>query len=269
VTKLKIPSLNEFEFQIKYTETDQRNHVNEIWLHTHSEFELYVNLSGDVSFLVENSLYELTRGDVIVARPGEYHHCVYRSGAPHKLFWILFDCQKNKEVLDFLKEGFRENYISPKDNLREELIELCYALYNGALTDEEKIYAFFRVFAILKQSKNNANEKSALPEDLCKIIEYIDCHINEEIIVADIVKALYISHRTLERRFKEGLNTTPLQYIRKKKLMLAAKLMIEGESVLSAGLNVGYNDNSYFIELFKRYYGVTPYQYKKNYNKTK
>jgi AraC-like DNA-binding protein/quercetin dioxygenase-like cupin family protein len=266
ITKLKIPALNEFKFQIKHTETDQSNHVNGILLHTHCEFELYVNLSGDVSFLVENNLYELSRGDVIVARPGEYHHCVYRSDAPHKLFWILFDSQKNKEILDFLKEEFCENYVSPKENLREELIDLCYALYEGALTDEEKIYTFFRIFAILKQSKNNTNEKSVLPQDLCKIMEYIDRHIHEEIIITDIVKALFISQRTLERRFKEVLNTTPLQYIRKKKLMLAAKLMREGESVLSAGLSVGYNDNSYFIELFKRYYKLTPYQYKKNYN---
>ena len=41
ITKLKIPTLNEFEFQIKYTETDRHSHTNEIGLHTHSEFELY------------------------------------------------------------------------------------------------------------------------------------------------------------------------------------------------------------------------------------
>ena len=111
ITKLTIPALNSFEFQIKYTETDRKSHTHEIGLHTHNEFEIYINLSGDVSFLVENNLYKLSRGDVIIARPGEYHHCVYRSDAPHKLFWILFDCRKNNDILDFLKDGFCENYI--------------------------------------------------------------------------------------------------------------------------------------------------------------
>ncbi len=266
ITKIKIPALNEFDFQIKLTETNRNIHTHETGLHTHSEFELYVNLSGDVSFLVENNLYDLTRGDVIVARPGEYHHCVYRSDAPHKLFWILFDCNKNSDILDFLQESFCENYISPQDNLREELLALCYTLHNGNLTDEEKIYTFFRIFAILKQSKSPISTKSVLPQELHKIIDYIDRHIYEEITVIGIAKALYISQSTLERRFKEALDLTPLEYIRKKKLVLAAQLLRDGKTVLTAGTSVGYNDNSYFIELFKRYYGVTPYQYKKNYN---
>lgn len=268
-TKLKIPAINEFDFQINLSETNRSTHTHEIGLHTHSEFEIYVNLSGDVSFLVENSLFELTRGDVIVARPGECHHCVYRSDAPHKHFWILFDCSKNSNILDFLQDGFRDNFISLQDDLREELLTLCYAFHNGVLTEEEKIYAFFRFFAILKHGKNDMSARqSALPQDLYKIIEYIDQHIYEELSVIDIAKELYISQSTLERKFKEALDLTPLEYIRKKKLVFAARLLRDGESVLTAGVSVGYNDNSYFIELFKRYYGVTPNQYKKNHNKT-
>ncbi len=267
ITKLKIPALNEFDFQIKLTETNRSIHTQEIELHTHNEFELYVNLSGDVSFLVENNLYDLTRGDVIIARPGEYHHCVYRSDAPHKLFWILFDCNKNSDLLDFLQESFCENYISPQDNLREELLTLCFSLHNGDLTDEGKIYTFFRIFAILKQSQSSISTKSLLPQELHKAIDYIDRHIYEEITVIDIAKALYLSQSTLERMFKESLGLTPLEYIRKKKLVLATDFLRKGKSVLAAGTSVGYNDNSYFIELFKRYYGITPYQYKKNYTK--
>ncbi len=268
ITKLKIPSLSSFEFQIKYTETDRSSHTHEIGLHTHNEFEIYINLSGDVSFLVENNLYKLTRGDVIIARPGEHHHCVYRSDAPHKLFWILFDSPKNGDVLDFLKEGFKENFISPQEELREELLELCYTLHRGILSEEDKIYSFFRIFAILKKSKDNSPEtQSALSLELKRIIEYIDRRIFEEITVSEIAKALYISQSTLERRFKETLGITPSEYIRKKKLVLAAEMLREGKSVLTAGSGVGYNDTSYFIELFKQYYGVTPYQYKKKWYK--
>lgn len=267
ITKLNIPALNEFDFQIKFSETNRSTHTHEIELHTHTEFELYINISGDVSFLVENNLYDLSRGDVIIARPGEYHHCVYRSDAPHKLFWILFDCQKNMEILDFLKENFCENYISPRDDLREELITLCHSFHSDDLSDEEKIYSFFRLFAILKQSKSSKSAKSLMPQEIYKIIDYINQHIYDEINVCDIAKALFISQSTLERRFKEILSTTPLEYIRKRKLILAAELLRNGESVLTAGTTIGYNDNSFFIELFKRYYGVTPNQYKKQFPK--
>lgn len=269
ITKLKIPSLNEFDFQIKYTETNRKTHTHEIGLHTHTEFEIYINISGDVSFLVENNLYNLSKGDVIIARPGEHHHCVYHSDATHKLFWILFDCKKNNDILDFLQENFSDNYISPKNDLREELLELCYKFHRSSLTDEEKIYTFFRFFAILKKSKSTlSNQQSVLSPELHRIIDYIECHIHEEITSSGIAKELYISQSTLERRFKETLDMSPLEYIRKKKLILAAQMLQEGKSVLTAGSSVGYNDSSYFIELFKKYYGITPYQYKKKWNLT-
>ena len=142
ITKFRMPGIEPFDFQIKYSETNPTEHWHEIDLHSHNKFEIYINLSGDVSFLVEHSLYPLSRGDVIIARPGEWHHCVYRSNKPHKLFWILFDCQKNFGVLDFLQEATWGNHISPQDDLREELLGLCFELYNGALTEEEKIYSF-------------------------------------------------------------------------------------------------------------------------------
>jgi len=263
-TKLKIPKLNSFDFQIKYNELYRKNHTHQIGLHVHHEFELYINLSGDISFLVENSLYPLSRGDVILARPGELHHCVYRSDKPHRHFWILFDCEKNNTLLDFLKPFYNDNFISPKGALREELLDICNSFTDEQLSEEEKIYLFFRIFAILKQSKNEGtNINPKLPQDLSKIVNYIDEHIYEQLTVKEISNKLYISQSTLERRFKEILNITPLEFIKKKKLILAAQLLHSGESVLQTGTKLGYNDNSYFIKLFKSYYGCTPFEYKK------
>ena len=143
ITTLQIPGLTAFDFQIKYSEINKATHLNELDLHTHKEFELYINLSGDVSFLVENNLYPVSRGDVIISRPGERHHCVYRSDQSHKLFWILFDCQKNHALLDFLQPTFHENFISPHEDLREELLELCQKLHSEDLSQEELLYSFF------------------------------------------------------------------------------------------------------------------------------
>lgn len=265
ITKLRIPGLNAFDFQIKYTETNKAIHWHEIDLHTHNEFELYINLSGDVSFLVENTLYPVSRGDVIIARPGERHHCVYRSDKPHKLFWILFDSQKNHTLLDFMQQDVRENFISPLDDYREELLELCQKLHSEELSQEESLYSFLRIFEILRKSRNKSSvQKDNLPHELSQIMDYINHHIHEELTVKDIASAFYISQSTLERRFKEILHIRPLEFIRRKKLILAAELLQEGKSVLAAATAVGYNDVSYFIELFRQYYGVTPYMYKKN-----
>ena len=45
--------------------------------HIHDLCEIYVNLSGNVSFVVERNLYKILPGDIIITKPYEYHHCVY------------------------------------------------------------------------------------------------------------------------------------------------------------------------------------------------
>ena len=269
ITNIKIPDLNSFNFRIKHNRITRENHTLDINLHTHNQFEIYINLSGDVSFLVENNLYEINRGDIIISRPGEEHHCIYKSDAPHEMFWILFDCEQNKELLDFLHEGFWSNHISPADNLRQELIDICFLLNEKEPTEEEKIYYFFRIFAILKTSKKALSEQTdLLPYDLKNIIDYIESRICEEISIAEIASNFYISQSALERRFKKVLDMTPLEFIKRRKLTIAARLLQEGKSVLVAGVSVGYNDNSHFIKLFKKYYGITPNLYKKRFNKS-
>jgi len=263
ITQLKIPGINAFDFQIKYTETNQKIHFHEIDIHTHAEFELYINLSGDVSFLIENTLYPVSRGDVIIARPGEQHHCVYRSDKPHKLFWILFDCEKNQAVLDFLQQGFRENFISPCEGLREELLSLCEKLHSEPISQEEQLYSFFRIFAILRESRSAQSfTNNTLHQDLIEIINYINQHIYEKLTVSEIAKQFYSTPSTLERRFKQTLKITPLEFIQKKKLFLATRMLQAGQSVTETAFNLGYNDISYFIELFKRNFNCTPHEYK-------
>lgn len=264
ITRFWMPGLAEFPFQIKYTEIERRSHHHETDMHTHREFEIYVNLAGDVSFLVENTLYPLSHGDVIIARPGEHHHCVYRSDAPHKFFWILFDYESNSTLLDLLQKDISGNFISPNESAKEELIELCSALHSDPLSNEEKLYSFLRILKILKDSQKSAGAgQSQTPREIGDIIDYINEHICEDVKITDICQALYISQSTVERRFKEYLDMSPVEFIRQKKIFLAAEMLKKGDSVLTAGTAVGYADNSHFIKLFKRYYGVTPHQYKK------
>ncbi len=262
-TVVKIPDFHSMGFMIKYTETDGDSHIYGKELHIHNEFELYINLSGDVSFLVENQLYPLTRGDVIFVRPGEYHHCVYRSNAKHSLFWILFDASNNQELLNFLKE-FKSNYIHLTEDLKDEIIRLCYNMMEEYISDFEKLYMFTRIVTMLKYSNGfSSSSQNNLPSDFRCMLEYINKHIDEKLEIINVAKSLNFSVSTIERRFKECLGMQPAEYIKKKKMILALELLNKGETVLEAGMGVGYSDNSYFIKLFKDYFGVTPNQYKK------
>ncbi|MBQ9974913.1 MAG: helix-turn-helix transcriptional regulator [Clostridia bacterium] len=262
IQSFKLPEVREFDFQIKYTKTDRYSHTHEIDLHTHREFEIYVNLSGDISFLIENKLYALTRGDVIVARPGEHHHCVYRSGEEHRLFWILFDCEKNPHLTSFFRRS-DVNYVSPTESVKNELIEICSRLTEDA-DGGDRLYYFLRLLKLIEEGSRDSADGNRMPEDFRLILAFVDKHLAEDLRVADIAQELFVSKSTVERKFKEYVGMTPLDYIQRKRLFLSAELLKKGETVLNAGLGVGYTDNSYFIQLFRRQFGITPYQYKRS-----
>ena len=60
---------------------------------------------------------------------------------------------------------------------------------------------------------------------------------------------------------------TFIEFINKTRINEASKLMRETDmQIQSIAENVGLNDTSYFARLFKRYMGITPSRYKKNFN---
>ena len=62
----------------------------------------------------------------------------------------------------------------------------------------------------------------------------------------------------------EGMNEATIEYCNNLKLSDAKKLLLETDaSVTEIALDVGFNDAAYFINLFRKSYGITPLQYRK------
>ena len=68
-----------FEFVINYAELDKNSPANIHESHFHDRCEIYINISGDVSYMVENHLYPVSKGDIIITKPFEYHNCIYNN----------------------------------------------------------------------------------------------------------------------------------------------------------------------------------------------
>lgn len=77
-----------------------------------------------------------------------------------------------------------------------------------------------------------------------------------------IENTLFISHSSLNRKMRQLLNTTPNDYIRRKRLDLGAQMLKRGGArVNEICYAVGFNSPSYFAKCFKEEYGVLPADY--------
>ena len=90
--------------------------------HIHDVCEIYLNISGDVSFVVENSVYPISRGDMIISAPDEFHHCVYHSDGVCKHYCLWIDGLPQRYLRAFYDRNRGEkNLISVSCDEKERL----------------------------------------------------------------------------------------------------------------------------------------------------
>ena len=77
----------------------------------------------------------------------------------------------------------------------------------------------------------------------------------------------FVNPSYLSRLFKAETGQAFSKYLVNLRMKKAAQVLENSDlKVSDVAMCVGYNDVSYFIQTFKKYYNVTPEQYKKNLN---
>ncbi len=252
----------EVTYEKRYTTVDDVTHDAD---HIHDFYEIYVNLSGDVSFLVEDSLYAITPGDVIVTRPHEVHRCIYHSDCIHEHFCIWI---KDFSFVSQAPEIGDNHHISLPEDEKKQLTTLCFSLRKHLEGREKNAFAalgsFYGVLDMIFSGGGQNTAVTELPKSFSDIVDYITRHYAEPgCTAAALCETFYISKSTLCRRFRSYFQTTPSDYIESKRFSEAKKLLWAGQSVQDACFGSGFSDCSYFIMRFRKKFGITPYRYQK------
>jgi len=80
----------------------------------------------------------------------------------------------------------------------------------------------------------------------------------------DLRKALNYSPAHLNRLFREHFQMTPYEYLQGRKFRYARNLLQNTDmSIQKIASEIGYSNLSHFFANFKKYYGVTPGEYRK------
>ena len=237
--------------------------------HIHDVCEIYVNISGNVSFMVEKNLYSIQPGDILITKPYEYHHCIYNDDSDHLHYWIMFSTSENPKLFDFLLKKRRgtSNHIRLPKNTADQVIALCEQLTTvNPENNITSIHCFFEILAYIEQGlqKYNVSNETNMPENVSNILNYINKNYTTVKTIQELTSVFDVSIATLERYFKKYLAMTPKRYLEDKKLSNACKLLRQGCSVTAACFESGFDDYSHFIAAFKKAFHTTPLKYKKN-----
>ncbi len=110
-----------------------------------------------------------------------------------------------------------------------------------------------------------ASEKSieelVSPEDewLQKVYQLVAEHYHDaEFGTASAAKMLFMSERSLQRRFKSASSRTLKDYLTEVRLETACEQLLAGEKISEVAFNCGFNDPSYFSQKFRLHFGLPP-----------
>lgn len=117
-------------------------------------------------------------------------------------------------------------------------------------------------FDILRHRK----EEAAMQKNIINVstaIDYIENHLAEKLDLESVAKAVHYSKYHLHRVFTDTVGLSLHDYINRRKLTEAAKLLVfSNQSILEIALIAGYESQQAFSKIFKLMYKRSPNQYR-------
>ena len=236
--------------------------------HYHSYFEIYCLTGGGADSFVDNKLYNLQLGDVVVIPPGAIHGTHYSTERHGRILVnftfhyipkslveplsgqaFLYRCEETREDVARIFEKIGKEYEAP-DGFSEEAIRSLLAQL---------------VIMVVRHVRGDA---PAAPANsfIETVVNYVQNNYRNSFSLEDVARECRISKVHLSRNFKKKTGIGLSQYISIYRMKKAKELLLVQNkmSICDVAYDCGFNDSNYFSWLFKKTYGVTPLQYRKN-----
>ncbi|MCQ6563194.1 helix-turn-helix transcriptional regulator [Paenibacillus mendelii] len=112
-------------------------------------------------------------------------------------------------------------------------------------------------------SKRNHDQKSKLNPAF--ISQYIDLHYMENLYLDHMAEVLDTSPKYFSNYFKKTFGVNYVEYLNKVRLSHAREQLKNSDlSIAEIGEKTGYMNSSTFTTTFKKYYGISPSEYRKH-----
>jgi len=106
--------------------------------------------------------------------------------------------------------------------------------------------------------ESNSRQPGKTNEIVRQTTDIIRSELDRELSLHAVADRLHLNSSYLSRRFKREIGLSFSDYVLEKKMELAKELLLAGSTVSAAAERTGFKDTSYFIRVFRKYWGVRP-----------
>lgn len=256
-----------YGFDYVYTINYEPKNDEEFRLHNHNDrYEIMLFLAGDAEFHIEGNIYRSHPHDVYIVRPLEMHHNYFLSSQ-----------QYSRIIIHLKMDFFKQNNCKELENIfinRELGIDCQIPAY---IVNIRMYHLIMKMDGYLKNNAyniakcvlleflyllNNILEPLTIPvaadKRINEVLIYINRHLDQDITLDDLSASFFVSKYYLCRTFKQVTGYTINHYINYKRLLLTRELHANGQTLLEASINAGFNNYSHFYRMYRKEFGVSP-----------
>jgi AraC-like DNA-binding protein/mannose-6-phosphate isomerase-like protein (cupin superfamily) len=231
--------------------------------HAHKTCEIIYLVGGDISYVIETQRFRLVPGDIVLVPASRHHFAVTEGNVPYE-----------RAVLDFPETMVDMDLI-------QRVIPETRVYHTASIPAFRDLYSRLDSYADFPHKRDRERLAAAvLTELLCLLcgldpslavpaggrqdstvesaLKYMEENLTTIRSMDEICHALYISPSHLCKAFGEVLNTSPLRYLRRRRMHHAHDLLRSGERPTNLYQECGFRDYSSFYRAYREYFGISP-----------
>lgn len=246
-------------------------------MHEHQMHELYFLVSGKRRYFVEHSIYDMVPGNLILIPGGRLHRTVATGNDSHERYLIYFHDTTVSSLIELLgtehyarlmeshclqlPSAITKQLLRTMEQLERECASACE--YTDAITTH------LLQDILLSALRHGIKKSPVTGESVDKIQEitrYISEHYAQSLTLHDAAAMVCMEDTYFSKRFKALTGVGFQEYLTRTRLHAAQRLL--ERTTLSVGQiaeSCGFSGSNYFGDVFRKWNGLSPSQYRKNF----
>lgn len=220
-------------------------------------FEYVIEGRGHLK--IDGSEYDVCAGDTYILTPNT-NECYYADKAePFKKIWVNIE----STYLDAVLQAHGLSYGVYRHNSLAKIREIFERAKSGGNTATASA-EIAPILLSLIESLSGQYEQKESTNTASRIKEYIEALGGASFYPATLAQELHISTSTLTRIFEKAYEYTPYEYyLLCREKMAKTLLQNTALSTKEIAFRLGFADEHYFSNFFKKRTGLRPIEYKK------
>lgn len=236
-------------------------------VHRFNSYLMIYCKKGTVMFQEGDTKEYLSSGFIKIIPPDTHVDFTYYPEDHNEYYFIHFVGRLAQSLLDCIFIDGNTVFVGSRPDIAELFseIEKSFEISEDDQTTRAMLLkSIFYTMLKTRQNKNVKNIQSSLA--ISKVIIYIQNHFNQNITVDQLANMCYISKNHFMTLFKEHTGHSPINYIINIRIETAKNLLENSNYTINEiSAETGFKNSLYFSRIFKKKIGVSPNQYRKEY----